>query len=281
MSMIEPRQSARHFSSVRWAAFLLIVCLAAAMQVGCKGGAKGDPFRPVNQVFFGLNMGIERHIATPISNQYTTIVARPLRKGVSNFFSNLAYAPTILYDILQGRFGQAASDIGRIVINSTLGIAGALDIATEMGLPRREQNFGVTAAMWGLPPGPYIVLPFLGPTTLRGLPDIPVRILLSPITYLDPGAVRVAAGGAGAVDGASSRQDQIRRVREAIDPYEYVHSAYLQKQEDLIRTQRAKRHDEDEVFPFEELPENLDESVEQPAPPPPPSTIPKPDPAHS
>ena len=255
---------------------LVVASIALASQVGCKSDGTGDPFRPMNRVFFGLNMGVERYIASPISEQYTTIVARPIRKGVSNFFSNLAYAPTILYDFLQGRFGQVLGDLGRITINSTVGIVGFLDIASKVGLPAHEQNFGVTAAAWGLPAGPYLVLPLLGPTTVTGLPDIPVRILLSPITYLDPATVRVAAGGGRAVNKASTRQDNIRRVREAVDPYEYVHSAYLQKQEDLIRRWKNKK-DQNDAYPFEDLPEDLDEPTPQPDSPTPEPDAPHPD----
>lgn len=239
---------------------LLIIALASVGFSGCKGTGERDPLRPMNRVFFGMNMTFDRYIATPISNGYTTVVAKPIRRGIANFFGNLSELPIIAYDILQLRFGYALVDTSRILLNLTVGFAGFLDTATEMGIPKREQSFAITAAVWGIPPGPYLVLPFLGPMTLSSVPDIPVRIALSPITYLDPASVRVSATGARAVDSEAEKTDARDRVRESVDPYEFVRSAFLQKQADSIRRAKAKRKGvEEPPYPFEELPEDMEE----------------------
>jgi phospholipid-binding lipoprotein MlaA len=247
-------RSATRQRLIQWSVCATLL-IAVSLQSGCTAARRdGDPFRPMNRVFFHMNMGLDQYIAEPASNAYRSMTPNPVRTGIRNFFTNLAYAPTILYDLLQGHPRVALADAGRLVINTVWGVGGIFDPATRLGLERHPETFGVTVGVWGLPQGPYLVLPLLGPTTFADLPDIPIRILLSPVTYLDS-FVRTSATGMGALSEASDedRSTALDRVRNAVEPYEYLRSGYLQHQEELIR-QRRKHGADDDIFPFEDLP---------------------------
>jgi len=231
-----------------------------------------DPFRPLNRVFFGFNMGVDRYVAQPVSTVYRGVTPKPFRYAIRNFFRNLSMPIVIINDLLQGRPRLAGRDSLRLLTNATVGFGGIADPATTLGLGYSPQNFGVTAGRWGLGPGSYLVLPFLGPTSVTGLPDIPMRILLSPIGLIGPGLERTATAGANAVSTAESRKEAMSRVRNAVEPYSYMKSGYMQRQWSLIRGELG----EDEA-PFEPLPEDLlldDDTEEQtPASPEPPSPV--------
>lgn len=216
-----------------------------------------------------MNMGLDRYLAEPASNAYRSVTPDPVRMGIRNFFINLASAPTILYDLMQGHPLTALADTGRLVINTVWGVGGIFDPATRLGLERHQESFGVTMGVWGVPQGPYMVLPLIGPTTFADVPDIPIRILLSPVTYFDS-FVRTSASGMGALSDASDddRSTALERVRNAVEPYEYLRSGYLQHQKEMIRQRRKHSADED-VFPFEDLPTDMmdDEMPLEPDPP--------------
>jgi phospholipid-binding lipoprotein MlaA len=126
-----------------------------------------DPWEGFNRKMFTFNDWFDGALLKPTAKVYDTVTPQFVRSGVGNFFSNLGELPTIGNDILQGKLGRAASATGRFLINSTLGLAGAIDVATEMGIEHHEEDFGQTLAVWGAPSGPYLVLPFLGPSTVR------------------------------------------------------------------------------------------------------------------
>lgn len=212
-----------------------------------------DPFDSFNRAMFNFNMGVDRHIGDPVALVYTSATPKPVRNGVRNFFNNLSMPFIIVNDLIQGRLGWVGEDTLRFVMNTTIGIGGIFDPATGAGLEHRRQNFGITAGVWGLGPGPYLVLPFIGPTTVTTLPDIPMRILLNPIGIIGPGIEQTTAVAAGAVSGLESRREKMRRVREAVDPYSFVKSGYMQMQWEMIQ----RKMDDDDAPPFEELPDDI------------------------
>lgn len=126
-----------------------------------------DPWEGFNRKVFTFNDWFDGALLKPTAKVYDTFTPQFVRSGVGNFFSNLGELPTIANDILQGKFGRAASASGRFLINSTLGLAGTVDVASELGVEHHEEDFGQTLAVWGAPSGPYLVLPFLGPSTVR------------------------------------------------------------------------------------------------------------------
>ena len=266
--MTEPARPARRDRFSR-AVRLALIVLAPLVLVGC-GATNGqwaeppDPLEPFNRAMFELNMGLDKHLGEPVAEVYTAVAPAPMRDGIHNFFRNLSMPFVIVNSLLQGRLEWAGEDTLRLLMNTTVGIGGIFDPATDAGLEHRDQNFGVTAGVWGLGPGPYLVLPIVGPTTATTLPDIPMRIVLSPVGIIGPGIEQVTAIGVGAVSEVEARRENLRRVREAVDPYSYVKSGYMQQQMEMIRRGRGEGED----LPFDELPDDIfeDESADDAEP---------------
>lgn len=126
-----------------------------------------DPWEDFNRKVFAFNDWFDGYIFRPAAKVYDTFTPQFVKSGVGNFFNNIGEIPTIGNDLLQGKVSRAASATGRFVINTTLGLAGTVDVATEFGLEAHDEDFGQTLAVWGAPAGPYVVLPFLGPSTVR------------------------------------------------------------------------------------------------------------------
>ena len=137
-----------------------------------------DPFEDINRLTFEINETLDKVIARPTANFYSKFPT-PIKKGVTNLFDNLEEINTSVNQVLQGKPLTGLNDISRFVINSTIGIAGIFDVATAMGLKRHEEDFGQTLAVWGVPTGPYVMLPVLGPHTVRDLFGRPVSSFLS------------------------------------------------------------------------------------------------------
>jgi len=228
---------------------------------GCQGprpdGGLRDPLEPVNRATFKFNLAAHDLVIGPVAGAYQEVTPDPVERAVSRFFENLTFPHVLVNDLLQLEFKQALQSTGRFTVNTTVGMGGFFDPATELGLPPRQQSFGITAARWGLEPGPYLVLPLIGPQTARNLPDIPLRILTNPVFYLDGGILQIALSGSGAMDRAAAHRDGIRRVKEAASPYVFLRESYWQRQQALIRDT------EDETFEvFDALPADLDEAAD-------------------
>ncbi len=202
-----------------------------------------DPLEFINRVFFTFNQGLDTVLLRPVTTVYQTVMPRPVRNGVANFFSNLSDPITAANQLLQGKPKEAASDLPRFIINSTIGIAGIFDPATKMGLEKHHEDFGQTFAVWGVPSGPYLVLPVLGPAYMR---DAAARVApwFYRLAYLD--LLQIQDAGltltvSGMVNDRSEASDKIDAVdRSAIDRYLFVREAYMQRRKFLI-------NDEDET----------------------------------
>jgi len=249
----------------RMSTAVIVVCLTALpLFGGCES---------LNRFTTGFNRGLDRVILKPISKVYVAVTPKPIRKGLGNAFDNLAYPNVILNDFLQGKFRQGFGDLGRFTVNSTIGIGGLLDVATRMGLEAHDEDFGQTLGVWGAPAGPYMVLPVLGPTTLRDLPDYPVRFVTNPLLYANPPIeASVPLGVVRAADSRSRAEDSIKsRDEAAVDRYLFTREAYLQHRLFLI-------HDGQMPLPeLPELPDDEDEDTDQSGtipPPPPPADSP-------
>ncbi len=220
---------------------LTALVLVAALLGGCAsvpGGQVYDPLEKVNRVVYKFNNMVDHAILKPLSNGYVAITPRKGRIIVSNFFDNTQYFETVLNDFLQGKGKQGFSDFGRFLVNTTLGIGGLFDPATSMGLTKHKEDFGQTLAVWGAPPGAYLVLPLLGPDTVRNTPDIVVSTLTNAlfyVSYVASSAVMIPLSVLGAVDARSRASDAIRFVNEsALDPYVFTREAWMQHRTFLI-----------------------------------------------
>jgi phospholipid-binding lipoprotein MlaA len=151
-----------------FAALVLSLVLAGCATNG--GGDPRDPWEGLNRKTFAFNDALDRAVMKPVAQGYEKVVPGFAREGVNNFYANIEDVATSLNNLLQGKFREGGSDAGRFVINTVFGIAGLWDIATPLGLEKHEEDFGQTLGWWGVPPGPYFVIPLLGPSTARDAP---------------------------------------------------------------------------------------------------------------
>ncbi len=217
---------------------LILLCALAGCTVLSACATTGDPRDPlesVNRSIHHFNDGVDTLLVRPLAEVYRGVVPRLIRTGLSNMFSNLDDVIVALNNLLQGKLDAALSDGARIMINTTVGLLGIFDIATEAGLEKHDEDFGQTLGHWGISDGPYLVLPFLGPRTLRDTAGLIGDIKINPVTYIDPVRDRNAALGLQLITqrerllGAS----QLLEVA-AIDEYAFVRDAYLQRRLNLI-----------------------------------------------
>lgn len=179
---------------------------AVGLALGCSATSaqsvgQDDPLYGINSAVFVFNETLDEVIAKPVATGYQAVVPARAQLGVGNFFSNIGELQNVLNDILQGKFGQALNDSGRFLINSTVGMVGVFDVATRMGLAQSDgEDFGQTLAMWGVPEGPYLVLPLFGPSTLRDAPSRFVDRFAGLSYHLDDVAARNALLGLSLVD---------------------------------------------------------------------------------
>jgi phospholipid-binding lipoprotein MlaA len=228
----------------------IIVALAAGwLLAGCAttGGRVDDPFEPVNRVMYDINEPLDRHIVKPFAQAYVDYVPSIIRTGISNYFNNIDDLFSAVNGLLQGKLDKAGHDMGRVMINTSAGILGLIDVASEAGIPRGNEDFGQTFGYWGIPQGPYLFVPLFGPSTVRDGTGWVLRVLWSPTTEISDVAVRNVIYGLGALDlrvqalGATSLIDQA-----SLDPYTFVRRAYLQRRLYLVHDGNPPREKDDE-----------------------------------
>ncbi|WP_018411857.1 MlaA family lipoprotein [Methyloversatilis thermotolerans] len=240
------------------AAFRSVAMVAAAGVVltGCAtSGNPKDPIEGFNRAVFSFNETVDKAVIKPVAQGYDFITPQPVQTGVSNFFGNIADLWIGINNLLQGKPGDALSDAGRVLVNSTLGILGLFDVASDMGLEKHDEDFGQTLGRWGVGDGAYVVLPILGPRTVRDTFGVAADI------YVDP--VRDADGHRGyrntaivlrAIDQRASllkAEDAIEAA--ALDKYAYIRDAYLQRRRSLIHDGNPPREKDDDsaALPFD------------------------------
>jgi phospholipid-binding lipoprotein MlaA len=222
---------------------LLAAGLAVALG-GCAttdAGNPRDPLEGYNRAMFGFNDKLDRYALKPAATAYQKVLPSFVQTGVNNFFGNLADAWTAVNNLLQGRGADGVTDIMRFAVNSTIGLLGVLDVASEAGLQKHRQDFGVTLGVWGVRSGPYVVLPFFGSSTLRDTAALPVDIQGNPWYYVQPSDVRNTGTGLRIIDTRASLLGASNLLEEAaLDRYAFVRDAYLQRRESKISGSRER-----------------------------------------
>lgn len=195
-----------------------------------------DPFESFNRVSYQFNSKLDKFVLKPVATVYDTVTPKPVKKGVLNVFANMGEVPTFANDVLQGHPTYAAKDFCRFAINSTIGIGGFFDVASKMNLPRRYNDFGLTLARWGIRRSSYLVIPFIGPSTLRDGVGLLVNLrYLTLWPYIKPIAVRNSLFALDVVSLRGALLDAEGIMDEAaLDPYVFIRNAYLQKRASLI-----------------------------------------------
>ena len=184
-----------------------------------------DPFEDINRITFKFNESIDNNFLKPVAVTYSK-APKPFKKGISNFFDNLEEIETSVNQILQGKPKLAINDFSRFIINSTIGLGGFLDVATKIGLTRHEEEFDQTLALWGVPSGPYIMLPGLGPSTLRDTLARPFSSFLSVTFHMTESDVNLALKGMDALE----TRERLLEIESLIygDRYNFVRDSYVQ-----------------------------------------------------
>lgn len=187
-----------------------------------------DPFEQINRIAFAFNDAGDRWVARPVAQAWEKSTPPPLRRGASNFFGNLRYPVTIVNQFLQGKFAEGGRDVARFVINTTIGLGGLFDPATEIGLRRNNEDFGQTLVVWGVPDGPYLVVPLVGPRTVTHGIGTLADLYVDPLIQWPNSSVSSKAGIVFIVHERSTLLSADRELREAFDPYVFMRDAYLQ-----------------------------------------------------
>jgi phospholipid-binding lipoprotein MlaA len=202
------------------------------------GHAPGDPFERTNRGIFSFNDAVDKAAVEPLARGYRAATPSFFRSGVRNVLHNLASPVIFANDILQGEPLRAGDTAGRFFVNTTVGVLGLFDFATHAGIPSHDEDFGQTLGKWGVRSGPYLMLPFLGPSNMRDLTGKVVDIAIDPITYVDfrdADAARALRFGADELTQRTDGLDGVESLRESsIDPYAAVRSIYNQSRNSAI-----------------------------------------------
>lgn len=220
------------------AARMSLIVLVVALVQGCAatGHADGDPWEGFNRGTFAFNDSLDRHVLKPVAQGYVNVTPSFVREGVSNFFGNIADAWTGVNQLLQGKPREAISDVGRVIMNTTLGVLGLWDVASAAGVDKHQEDFGQTLGVWGVPSGPYLVLPFFGPSSARDAPAMFVNPAWS--TYKDAFSSEPAYWATIGLDAVQIRANLLPadKILEeaAVDKYAFIRDAWLQRRRSQI-----------------------------------------------
>ncbi len=192
-----------------------------------------DPWIGMNRFLWAFNDGLDRIILRPVARGYKAILPDLMEEGVSNFFDNLEVPGTALNQLLQGKPRRMFSDAGRFALNSTLGVAGVFDVATGFGLPQHHEDFGQTLQVWGVPQGPFIMIPIRGPATVTHVGGMIVSGFTNPVSYLRDARTRNVIYGLHFLD--LRKRLLSAEVLISGDEYLFIRDAYLQRRDFLVR----------------------------------------------
>jgi phospholipid-binding lipoprotein MlaA len=199
-----------------------------AMSVSAEQSRDTDPYQNINQTIFSVNQSLDDHFARPLAKMYVDVTPDVIETAIANVFDNLDELTTVFNHVLQAKFAQAANHSGRFGVNSTLGLVGFFDVASLLGLKKSDsEDFGQTLGYWGVPEGPYLMLPLLGPSTMRDAPTKIVDRITDPLNYLDQNTDRMVAKGAGLVVKRAALLEYDTLLSG--DSYTLVRDVYLQR----------------------------------------------------
>lgn len=240
--------SARRMDSMKIKLITSLLCLAVFLS-GCATldgpTDPSDPFESYNRSMDSFNNKLDQYILKPVAQGYDVVTPTPIQKGVNNFFSNLDDVLVIFNDLFQLKFKQFASDTGRLLINSTVGIFGLIDWASDIGLEKHNEDFGQTLGYWGVSSGPYLILPLFGPSTVRDTGGLVTdSSYLNPINnevherWVYPNRNRDTALGLSVIKAIDTRAGLLKAEgvldEAALDRYIYIREAFLQRRENLV-----------------------------------------------
>lgn len=235
---------------------LAIICLLVLGLQACSVAKNPDPFEKYNRVVFDFNNQLDQHVIAPIADGYKTYTPRLVRDGIGNFFNNLDDVIVVGNDILQLKPANTLHDLSRLTINSTVGLLGLIDVATSLGISKRNEDFGQTLGRWGVPAGPYLVLPIVGPRTLRSTAGLALDT-----EYLDPKfrwwhepEIQYGLTSLYFIDVRSRLGGTLDSLNNSLDPYTYIRDAFIQRREILVHDGVGQ--------PSQAIPDDIEELID-------------------
>lgn len=229
---------------------LFPVLAATAMATGCASmpegeGVEYDPWERANRGVYRFNDAVDRAVMKPVARGYTAVVPAPVRQGVTNFSRNLLAPMSAVNNYLQGKPHEGTGELYRFAINSVFGVVGIFDIAAMGGVEANTEDFGQTAAVWGVPAGPYVVLPFLGPQTLRDAVLLPLDAQLDPLYHYDNASVRDRLYVLRLINLRANLLPLDDLLEDSADPYVTLRESFLQNREFVIYDGNPPSDDDD------------------------------------
>ena len=212
------------------------LAVAVALLAGCAAApSRDDPLEPMNRALYEFHDTVDTAVVKPVAQAYIDVVPELIRTGVSNVFNNIEDLISAVNDLLQGKLDKLDNDLARVLLNTAFGVGGIFDLASMVGLERGNEDFGQTFGAWGLPQGPYLFVPFFGPTTVRDGSGTLVRIMVGPVGYIGEVPLRNSLYGLGAVDIRAQALSAGAIVdTAALDRYLFIRNAYLQRRRYLL-----------------------------------------------
>ncbi|MEO0314164.1 MAG: hypothetical protein RI928_620 [Pseudomonadota bacterium] len=223
---------------VRWvtiALMTLVLTACASIPPGSTADSR-DPFERYNRAMFSFNKTVDDKVLKPVATGYARVIPELIRTAIGNFFGNIGDVWTAVNNYLQGKPREGTSDVARVVLNSTFGIVGLIDVATPVGLAQHDEDFGQTLGVWGVKSGPYLVLPIFGASTVRDGLAKPLDMYADPVNQIDPVRAENSARALRLVDDRAALLESTHMMEDAaLDPYLFVRDAYLQRRESRVR----------------------------------------------
>ncbi|MBQ5938684.1 VacJ family lipoprotein [Massilia sp. AB1] len=226
-----------HVSRTARRASALAAVAAMLALTGCASTATNpqDPLEGYNRAVFSLNDAVDRTVLKPTATVYKDYTPGPVQTGVNNFFGNLSDAWSGVNNLLQGKGQAGMGDLTRFAFNSTFGLLGVLDIASEAGIPKHNEDFGQTLGVWGVPSGPYLMLPLLGPSTVRDTAALPADIGADIWKYKQPDNWRNIGNAVRVVDKRATLLDATSLLEDAaLDRYDFIRDGYMQRRQSQV-----------------------------------------------
>ena len=212
-----------------------------------------DPLENRNRSIYAFNENLDEAILEPAADGYDYITPKFLQKGFNNFFDNINYPVTIINQLLQGNIEESLQDTLRFTINTTIGIFGLFDPASSMGLTEHDEDFGQTLAVWGVKEGPYLMLPFFGPKTLRSLTGDLTDVLFNPLLNIDDTNLKIKTNLINILQDRSDLSTLEEELDNSFDPYQYIKDSYLQNREYKINNGNITEDNEEVDFDFDDF----------------------------
>lgn len=232
----------------RYSWWLMLLLIGGCASLSDNHSDPSDPMESYNRVIYKFNDKLDKNILQPVADGYRAITPEPMDRGITNFFGNLKDVTSAANNLLQLKLSRSASDVGRVVLNSTIGVLGLIDVASKVDLPSYKEDFGQTLGYWGVATGPYVVMPFWGPSDLRDSISMIPDWYTQPISYVEEPATSIGLMALYLIDARADLLEASTAFNEAaLDPYIFMRDAYLQKRENDVYDGNPPSIDEDET----------------------------------